>query len=134
MKECKKIISDITLSAGVLKSDSGRFILLNEYILDILSQFKDKYHPENFHSTLSEDKGIKVFSDSGLRTALQNILTNGHQASPQELRFTMNLEDQFLYFYVEDFGAGFSSEVLGEFGKIGLTTKPQGMGTWTFLK
>ena len=48
VKECKKIISDITLSAGVLKSDSGRFILLNEYILDILNQFKEKYHPLNF--------------------------------------------------------------------------------------
>lgn len=133
VKECKKIISDITLSAGVLKSDSGRFILLNEYILNILNQFKEKYHPPNFQSTLSEDKGVKIFSDSGLRMALQNILTNAHQASPQELRFTMSLDDQTLSFYVEDFGAGFSSEVLGQFGKIGLTTKPQGMGLGLYL-
>lgn len=65
--------------------------------------------------------------------AHQNILTNAHQASPQELRFTMSLDDQTLSFYVEDFGAGFSSEVLGQFGKICLTTKPQGMGLGLYL-
>jgi two-component system sensor histidine kinase RegB len=133
VKECKKIISDITLSAGVLKSDSGRFVFLNEYIQDILTHFKEKYQPQNFTVTLSNDEGVKVFSDSGLRMAIQNILTNGHQASPQELRFTMNLENDFLFFYIEDFGPGFSSELLENFGKIGLTTKPQGMGLGLFL-
>lgn len=133
VKECKKIISDITLEAGVLKSDSGRFVLLSDYIKDILNQFKDKYQPDNFDSTMSVNNDIRIFSDSGLRMALQNILMNGFQASPDGLRFTMIHENNNLIFFIEDFGAGFSSEVLAQFGKIGLTTKPQGMGLGLFL-
>lgn len=133
VKECKKIISDITLEAGVLKSDSGRFILLTDYINDILNQFKDKYQPDNFDSTMTVNNDIRIFSDSGLRMALQNILMNGFQASPHGLRFTMSQENNNLIFFIEDFGAGFSPEVLAQFGKIGLTTKPQGMGLGLFL-
>ncbi len=133
VKECKRIISDITLSAGVLKSDSGRFVLLDEYIEDILKHFTDKYHPSQFLVHLPEKTDLKIFSDSGLRMAIQNILTNAHQASEEKIIFKMKTEQNQLILEVEDFGAGFNKEVLGQFGKIGLTTKPQGMGLGLFL-
>lgn len=131
--ECKKIISDITLSAGVLRSDSGRFISIDEYIQDILKQFQEKYQPQNLVVHLPQKTDVKIFSDSGLRMAIQNILTNALQASPHELVFRMKIEDQKIYFIVEDFGIGFSEDILGQFGKIGITTKPQGMGLGLFL-
>lgn len=134
VKECKKIISDITLSAGVLKSDSGSFVTLREYMEGILLNFQNKFHPQSLEIQLPEEMDkIKIFSDSGLRMAMVNILNNGLQASPERLKLKVSLSHGDLRIEVEDFGHGFDSHVLGQFGSIGLTTKPQGMGLGLFL-
>ena len=75
-----------------------------------------------------------IFTDRTLVQALQNLLDNAADASPERVLFNAEWDENSLNISIRDFGTGISDEIKTQLGKRFFSSKnEQGMGLGVYL-
>jgi len=132
---CKEILSSITRNAGESRADAGHGLPLSQFLQDAIQRWRDTRPATelvvNFSGGTSNPL---IFTDRTLSQAIQNLLDNAADASPERVLFDANWNENTLQMYIRDFGNGLSDEVKTQLGKPFFSSKNgNGMGLGVYL-
>jgi two-component system sensor histidine kinase RegB len=132
---CKEILSSITINAGQSRADSGQGQPLREFLLSCIQRWRDTRPATELIFTLGESEcDPTIFTDRTFTQALQNLLDNAADASPEQIMLNANWDESRLIIQIRDFGDGIPDEVKHKLGKPFFTSKTeQGMGLGVYL-
>ena len=131
---CKAIVTGVLVSAGEARPEAAGVSSLKRYLADLFETWKARRTPgyAEYKDDLALDPNI--VADSALRQALNNLLDNAFEASPDAVWMRARLDDGQLIVQVQDVGPGFTLETLAEVGKPYNSTKGRlGGGLGLFL-
>ncbi len=131
---CKAIVTGVLVSAGEARPETAGVSSLKSYLTDLFEEWKCRRAPPYavYEDNLASDPTI--VADSALKQALNNLLDNAFEASPDAIWMRSRLEDNQLTLRIQDMGPGFTPETLAEIGKPYNSTKGRlGGGLGLFL-
>ena len=131
---CKAIVTGVLVSAGEARPETAGVSSLKRYLSDLFEEWKTRRGPvyAAYQDDLDQDPAI--VADSALKQALNNLLDNALEASPDAVWMRARLEDDQLTLRIQDAGPGFTPETLAEVGKPYNSTKGRlGGGLGLFL-
>lgn len=137
INRCKEALSVMSASAGEMRAESGRAILLIEYIDEVIKQWRT-HKPAaklNFFVDPFVASDAKIIAERTLTHSIINILNNAAEASPpgKGIDFHASWDLNELNFIVRDFGAGLPPELTDLAGKHPVLSKKRGLGVGLFL-
>ena len=114
---CKAIVTSVLISAGEARGEAASVSGLKAYLHDIFDEWKSCHAAAvaTFEDRLDMDPS--VVADSALRQALNNLLDNALEASPDEVCMSASFEAGELVLVVQDAGPGFSPRMLDDIGR-----------------
>ena len=117
MARCKAIVTSVLISAGEARGEAASVSGLKAYLHDIFDEWKSRHAAAvaTFEDRLDMDPS--VVADSALRQALNNLLDNALEASPDEVCMSASFEAGELVLVVQDAGPGFSPRMLDDIGR-----------------
>lgn len=135
IQRCKEILSSITRNAGQSRADNGQGQTLHAFLLESTQRWRDTRPATELVLTLCDgEHNPIIFADRTLVQAIQNLLDNAADASPEQIAFTANWDESRLIIQIRDFGDGLTDEVRQQLGKPFFTSKAdQGMGLGIYL-
>lgn len=135
IQRCKEILSGITRNAGQNRADAGQGQSLREFLLESIQRWRDTRPATELVLKLTDSETDPIiFTDRTLTQALQNLLDNAADASPEQILFNANWDETRLMIQIRDFGDGLSEEVKQQLGKPFFSAKAeQGMGLGVYL-
>ncbi len=137
INRCKEALSVMSASAGEMRAESGRVILLIDYIDDVINQWRTHNSGAklNFFIDPNVVADAKIIAERTLTHSLINILNNAAEASPSELgiEFHASWDLENLLITIKDSGPGFPSDIVEFAGKQPVISKKRGMGVGLFL-
>ena len=135
IQRCKEILSSITRNAGQSRAEAGQGQALSEFLLEATQRWRDTRPATELVFTLSDSESDPIiFTDRTLTQALQNLLDNAADASPEQVLFNANWNETSLLIQIRDFGNGMTEEVKQQLGKPFFSSKAeQGMGLGVYL-
>ena len=131
---CKEIISQITMSAGVMRSESAGGMLLSEFLEKLIIHWQ-RLRPTATLEYITADSSpsVRIIAEHGLSQAIINLLNNAADSSPSTVRMEATWSTQELQLHISDKGGGFSTEIIKQSLAPGMTTKPEGLGLGLYL-
>lgn len=134
IKRCKEALSTISSSAGKDKAESGRLMLVDYYLEDVITQWQ-KLRPgvRLQHKLEGNRPAPSILADEVLYQALTSILNNAADASPENIELDAQWNTEKLQIEVRDRGNGLSQAAQSSIGKSVFTTKEHGLGLGLFL-
>jgi two-component system, sensor histidine kinase RegB len=134
IQRCKQIISQITLSAGVMRAEAGNVMLLADFLRQIVGDWQ-KLRPEvALNCEIPEGlPEVHIIAEYSLGQAIINILNNAADSCPSAINFSATWSASQLMLEIRDYGAGFPDAVLSNIHAPGNSTKPEGMGMGLYL-
>jgi two-component system sensor histidine kinase RegB len=134
VRRCKSILTGILLSAGEARGEAPVVAGVRDFLDEIVADWRAN-HPDvavSYRNTLRPD--LRIVSDAALRQVVLNVLDNAAEASPQDIALAADREGEDFVLRVSDYGPGFASEILDNFGKPYQSTKGRiGGGLGLFL-
>jgi two-component system sensor histidine kinase RegB len=131
---CKGIVSDILRSSGEARGESAECTGVISFIDSVVEEWEESRKPASIDYTNSLAANQAIASDALLKQVLFNVLDNAFEASPAWIAVDVKHAGEFILISVRDAGAGFSREMLADFGKPYCSTKEQsGRGLGLFL-
>jgi len=137
IKRCKETLSVMSASAGEMRAESGRVMLLTEYIDDVIKQWRT--HKATAKLSFFVDPSVasdaKIIAERTLTHAIINVLNNAAEASPPEkgIEFHASWDLNQVNIKIRDFGAGLPQDLAGLAGKHPVVSKKRGLGVGLFL-
>ncbi len=137
IQRCKATLSVMSASAGELRAESGRLVLVVEYLDDVINQWRT--HKPGAKLSFFIDQPVaddaKVIAERTLTHSIINILNNAAEATApnQGVEFHARWDSQRLDLTVRDFGAGLPPELTEMAGKLPVISKKRGLGVGLFL-
>jgi two-component system sensor histidine kinase RegB len=137
INRCKDTLSVMSASAGEMRAESGRSMLLTDYIDNVIMQWRT-HQPSaklNFFVVPTVDIDAKIIAERTLTHSLINILNNAAEATQPELgiEFYADWDLEQLTIKICDFGLGLPPELLEFAGKQPVVSKKRGLGVGLFL-
>jgi two-component system, sensor histidine kinase RegB len=134
---CKQALSVMSASAGEMRAESGRIMLLTEYIDDMLNQWRT-HQPATklcFFINPCVAADAKIIAERTLTHSIINILNNAAEASPAErgIEFHASWDLEQAVIKIRDYGPGFPAEIAEFAGKQPIVSKKHGLGVGLFL-
>ena len=134
---CKEALSVMSASAGEMRAESGRIMLLTEYIDEVLRQWRT-HKPEvklNFFVNPCVPEHARIIADRTLTHSLINILNNAAEATPDDrgVEFHACWDLAQATIKIRDFGPGVPSEILDLAGSQPVISNKHGLGVGLFL-
>ncbi len=137
VNRCKEALSLMSASAGEMRAESGKVMLLTTYIDDVISQWRTHKPTAKLHYFIDPDVATdaQVIAEQTLTHALINILNNAVEASDPEqgIEFHAKWDSHEMSLKIRDYGPGFPHEFINLIGTQPLTTKNKGLGVGLFL-
>lgn len=137
ISRCKEALSVMSASAGEMRAESGRVILLTDYIDDVINQWRTHKPGAKLNFFIVPDVAIdaKIIAERTLTHSLINILNNAAEASPAEMgiEFHATWDLNTVTIEICDFGPGFPPEIVEFAGKQPVVSKKRGLGVGLFL-
>lgn len=135
IQRCKEILSSITRTAGQNRADAGQAQSLRDFLLACIQRWRDTRPATELVLTLCKSEFDPIiFTDRTLAQALQNLLDNAADASPEQILFNANWDETRLIIQIRDFGDGLTEAVKQQLGKPFFSSKAeQGMGLGIYL-
>lgn len=134
LKRCKKIVTDILLSAGEVRGEGAASMPLMRFMDKTLEEWVASRQPAKLEYRYHPVQEHVIVYDLVLQHMLASIFDNALDASPGWLAIDVRTDDSHLTVTVEDRGAGFSPQVLEQYGKSPISTKGKdGHGMGLFL-
>jgi len=134
---CKEALSVLSASSGEMRAESGKPMVLLEYLDEIINQWRahNTTSKINLNISPSIDVDAKIIAARTLTHSIINILNNAAEVSPANkgIDFTANWDSQQLHIKIRDFGPGFPKEIIKYAGKEPVTSNKQGLGVGLFL-
>jgi len=137
ISRCKEALSVMSASAGEMRAESGRVILLIDYIDDVINLWRTHKPGAKLNFFIAPDVAAdaKIIAERTLTHSLINILNNAAEASPVEMgiEFHASWDLDFITINIRDFGPGFPQEIVEVVGKQPVVSKKRGLGVGLFL-
>jgi two-component system sensor histidine kinase RegB len=137
VERCKKALSVMSASAGELRAECGRVILLTEYIDEVIKQWRTHKATTklNFFIDPFVATEAQIIAERTLTHSIINILNNAAEASPTEkgIEFHASWNLQEAIITICDFGPGLPPELLEFAGKQPVASKKRGLGVGLLL-
>ena len=132
---CKEILSSITRNAGQSRAEAGHGLLLREFLQLAIQRWRDTRPATELAVTLCDSTNNPViFADRTLTQAIQNLLDNAADSSPERILLHAEWDENSLNLFIRDFGHGITAEVNKQLGKPFFTSKSdKGMGLGVYL-
>ncbi len=132
---CKEILSSITRNAGKSRADTGQGLRLRVFLQELIQRWRDtRPATELVMAFCNTASNPVIFSDRTLVQAIQNLLDNAADASPERILLSADWDESLLHLRIRDFGSGLSDEVKKQLGKPFFTSKDdKGMGLGVYL-
>lgn len=132
---CKEILSSITRDAGQGRADSGQGLPLKDFLNDAIQRWRDtRPSTELVVGTIKTDFNPTILMDRTLTQALQNLLDNAADESPERILLNADWDEKLLSIQIRDFGKGLSTETKKLLGTPFFTSKEEdGMGLGVYL-
>lgn len=137
INRCKETLSVMSASAGEMRAESGRKMLLTDYIDSVIMQWRT-HKPSaklNFFIVPSINPDAKIIAERTLTHSIINILNNAAEATQPELgiEFHADWDTTQATIKICDFGAGLPPELLEFAGMQPVVSKKRGLGVGLFL-
>jgi two-component system, sensor histidine kinase RegB len=137
INRCKEALSLMSASAGEMRAESGKVMLLSNYLDDVLDQWRTHKPTAKLQLFIDPDIAVdaNIIAERTLTHALINILNNAVEASGPEqgIEFHAHWNRTELTLKVRDYGPGFPVELVDFIGKQPVTSKNKGLGVGLFL-
>lgn len=132
---CKEILSSITRNAGQARVDTGQGLALREFIEETIQRWRDtRPATELIVSISTTAHNPVIFMDRTIAQAIQNLLDNAADESPERILFNADWNEKVLKIQIRDFGNGLSTETKKLLGTPFFTSKNEdGMGLGVYL-
>ncbi len=134
---CKQALSVLSESSGEMRAESGKSMLVTDYIDEVLNQWRTHNTSTKLNLSISPtiDYTAKIIADRTLTHSIINVLNNAAEVSPQNmgLDFIADWNDRLLFLKIRDFGPGFPDEIVKFAGKQPVLSGKQGLGVGLFL-
>jgi len=135
INRCKEILSSITRNAGQSRADGGHGSGLREFLHEVIQRWRDtRPATELVISVCSNSSNPQIFTDRTLIQALQNLLDNAADASPERILLHADWDADMLEISIRDFGPGITEEIKRQLGQPFFSSKNEnGMGLGVYL-
>ncbi len=135
INRCKDILSSIARNAGQSRADEGQGLPLRVLLLELVERWRDTRPATELEVHIKDNADNPlVFSDRTLFQALQNLLDNAADASPERITLHADWNTRQLNIMIRDYGEGMSEEVRQHVGQPFFTSKSdRGMGLGVYL-
>ncbi|MDX8128484.1 ATP-binding protein [Methylomonas sp. OY6] len=134
---CKQALSVMSASAGEMRAESGKVMLVSEYIDEVLGQWRTHKAATRLKLFISPnvDMEARVIAERTVTHSIINILNNAAEASPVDagIEFHVEWDEATLNLKIRDFGPGLPAEFIEFAGHQPVKSNKQGMGVGLFL-
>lgn len=134
---CKQALSVMSASAGEMRAESGKTMRVDEYIDEVLSQWRTHKAITKLKLMVSTDVDMdaKIIAERTVTHSIINILNNAAEASPTDagIEFHVAWNQEWLDLKIRDFGPGLPQELIAFAGHQPVKSNKQGMGVGLFL-
>lgn len=134
---CKKALSVMSASAGEMRAESGKVMLVSDYIDEVLNQWRTHKAATKLKLFISGtvDLHAQIIAERTLTHSLINILNNAAEATSDDagIEFHADWDVSTLSLKIRDFGPGLPSELVDFAGQKPVKSNKQGMGVGLFL-
>ena len=134
LKRCKRIVSDILLSAGETRGESSLKTTVSDFLGQLVADWRSTRPVQAFAYTEQGELGQVIVVDSTLQQMICNVLDNALEASPQWVGLEVVCAGAALELTITDRGPGFPPPMLRQLGKPYQSSKGRpGGGLGLFL-
>lgn len=137
IQRCKQALSVMSASAGEMRAESGKIMLVSEYIDNVLNQWRSHKSITKLKLFVSNelDTTAQIIAERTITHSIINILNNAAEASPPQagIEFHANWDMDNLNLKIRDFGPGLPIEFIDFAGHEPVKSNKQGMGVGLFL-
>lgn len=133
---CKNILSRMAINAGQVQADSGHRVTVDRYLEDMLSEWQGNRPPVQLSQDIDGERPAPIIAaDQSVTQAIQNVLNNAADASPDAVHVLARWSSETLDIEVRDRGVGLASGLRDIIGKNPLpaATDKGGLGIGLFL-
>lgn len=133
LQRCKTIVSGILMSAGEVRGEKPTITTMRQFLDQIVEEWRPRMPGDLiFDNWFGED--VTIVSDTALRQVIGNVIDNAVEVSPDRIVMTAQRIDDALVLTVQDYGPGFTPEMLQNVGRPYASTKGRpGGGLGLFL-
>ncbi|MDP3088357.1 MAG: ATP-binding protein [Methylotenera sp.] len=135
VSRCKEILSSITRNAGQARAEAGQGLTLREFLQDSIQRWRDTRPATELVVNIKNNAfDPMIVMDRTLTQAIQNMLDNAADESPERVLFNADWDEKVLKIQIRDFGKGLSAETKEMLGTPFFTSKnDEGMGLGVYL-
>lgn len=134
---CKQALSVMSASAGEMRAESGKVMLVSDYIDEVLNQWRTHKAATKLNLFISPNVNLQaqIIAERTLTHSLINILNNAAEATNDDagIEFHATWDSAALSLKIRDFGPGLPSELVDFAGQKPVKSNKQGMGVGLFL-
>lgn len=139
---CKEILSLLTNASGRDRVEAAEGLQLSKFIASAITRWQDTRPATTLDYQAHQITALKgpafedpvIFTDRTLFQALQNLLDNAADASPDRISMAASWNYEMLAIDIRDYGAGMSDDIKAKIGTLFFSSKDtQGMGLGIYL-
>ncbi len=134
---CKEALSVLSASSGEMRAESGKPMLLLEYLDELLNQWRAHNTSSKINLNISPNIEVnaKIIAARTLTHSIINILNNAAEVTDPSkgVDFSANWDNHLLQLKIHDLGPGFPKEIIKYAGKEPVISSKQGLGVGLFL-
>lgn len=137
LDRCKQALSVMSATAGEMRAESGKVMLVSEYIDEVLNQWRTHKAATKLKLFIQPDLNMaaKIIAERTVTHSIINILNNAAEATSIDggVEFHVDWDYEMLKLKVRDFGPGLPAEFIDFAGHQPVKSSKQGMGVGLFL-
>ncbi|MGZ5001461.1 MAG: ATP-binding protein [Methylomonas sp.] len=137
IERCKQALSVMSASAGEMRAESGKVMLVSEYIDEVLHQWRTHKAATKLKLFISKEveTSAQIIAERTVTHSIINILNNAAEASPADagIEFHVTWDQWDVNLKIRDFGPGLPTEFIDFAGHQPVKSNKQGMGVGLFL-
>jgi two-component system, sensor histidine kinase RegB len=133
---CKRIISDLLLSAGHARAEAAGSLRIDQYLDELIVKWQQmRPAVECSYARRGVSPVPAVLAEQTVSQAIMNLLNNAADASPHNVQIDGEWSEDNLRLEIRDRGGGLTREAKLRMGEPFFSTKPpgQGIGIGLFL-
>ncbi|NOY66432.1 MAG: sensor histidine kinase [Gammaproteobacteria bacterium] len=134
IERCKDALSNLSACAGNLSVEGGRSMHADEFIQTLVANWEKRRSDATItFQTSGETPAPVILIDDSLTHALNNILDNAADASPDNIELLAQWDQHIINIDIYDSGPGLDGEALDHLGKRPYSNKQDGLGLGLFI-
>lgn len=131
---CKEALANLSTCAGNHPASAGHPQPVHLFLHDWFQQSRERYPQAALSINMLEPStSPTILVDRTLQQALDNILDNAVQVSPEEVEIVATWDDNTLTLEIRDRGPGLNDDIRQQLGQTPIKPQQQGMGIGLFL-